>query len=294
MKRLVAVAFVLSYAVPAAAQCPPVCIDPKTGQVIIAPPPVHVEPPPVHVDPPPIHVNPPPYQPPPVVIDPQIEASRIARWKFYFDWEAKIRADVDLKIDAEVHAQARVAAQGTADTWAYRPLAGYGRNPDVAVNYPVFDMGLFGWCAAPFNGPGRPAYWGFCMQYGLRLNPDLAIRLDPAFVWESHSDIDFHSFGLSPSVTYSFAHGRGGGAASHAYVIGGVDGWLPIDGGRASPDAFGGFHAGVGAQGVSGAVGISAELRALGRAGFGPSDEHMGRFRFGVEARVYVLSFSFY
>ncbi len=279
----------LAQANPVFAQCPPVCIDPKTGQVIINPPPVHVDPPPVHVDPPPIHVNPPPYTPPTV----DLEAQRIAQWRIYFEWEAKIRLDVDAQIQATVRAQGRAAAEATPDPWRYRPLGGYGAHPDATVTYPFFDIGLLGVCVAVFQGPGRPGYGGFCLPLGIRLNPDWAIRMDPSFVWESHTDIDFHSFGLHPAVTWAYARGRGRHAASHAYLRAGFDMWLPIDGGRASPDAFGGLHAGAGAEWVEGPLGIGAEVRALARAGFGPSDERMGRLRAGVEARVYALSLAF-
>lgn len=293
MRRLalLVVALLLARAAPAAAQCPPVCVDPKTGQVVITPPPVHVDPPPVHVDPGPIHVNPPPINP--QIPNAQLEAQRIAQWHIYFDWEAKIRLEVDAQIQANVHAQARAAAEATADPWAYRPLAGYGAYPDATVTYPFFDIGILAGCVAVFQGAGHPAYYGVCEPFGIRLNRDWAIRLDPSFVFESHSDIDFHSFGFHPAVTWAFANGRGRHAASHGYLRGGLDAWLPIDGGRASPDAFGGWHVGAGAEDIEGPVGIGAEVRALARAGLGPSDAHMGRLRAGVEARVYLLSLGF-
>lgn len=262
------------------------------GTIRMRPPPVQVR-----VDPPPVHVQ----------VDPRLQAEADARaradaielqrrlsWQAYFDFEARVRFEVEAQIRARVAAEASLSAQRTPDPFLTTAPPRLGANPDRAVSYPRVELAALPFCGAVFTGPGSPYHVGFCPPVRVRFDDTWGIALDPSFLWQGHGDIEFHTLGFHPAATFAFAHGRGKGAGSHAYLRAGGDAWLPLDGGTRTPDLFLGAHVGLGVHyQASDVLGLGMEMRGLLRGGTSDADQGMSRIRAGAEARLYVIALTF-
>jgi hypothetical protein len=258
----------------------------------------------VRLRPPPVNVR---VDPPRVQVDPRLQAEADARarvaamemqrrlaWQAYFDLEARVRFDVDLRVRARVAAEASLAAERTPDPFLRTALPRLGPNPDRYVSYPRIELAPFDFCGAVFTGGGSPVHYGFCPPVRVRLDDTWGLALDPSFLWQRHGDIAFRTLGFHPAATLAFARGRGKVAGSHAFVRAGGDAWLPIDGGARTADLLLGAHVGLGVHYQAGdLLGLGVEMRGLVRFGTSDADQGMSRIRGGVEARLYFLSFSF-
>jgi hypothetical protein len=216
------------------------------------------------------------------------EMSRVLAWQAYLSWQARARAEVELEASARLEAAARLNAERAPDPYVGRMLPQLGASADGPISYPRIDLGIPSFCSAVFTGPSFPWYAGLCTTLRVRFDESWALLLDPSFLFESYGRIDLHSVGLHPALAYSFANGHGGHTGSHAFVRGGLDGSLTLDGGAASPDAFVGAHVGLGGHLSDGLLGMGIETRGLVREGTNAGNH----VRLGAELRFYVLSFS--
>ncbi|MBX3261129.1 MAG: hypothetical protein KF782_15705 [Labilithrix sp.] len=221
----------------------------------------------------------------------QAEVDRVLAWKAYLSWQARAKAEVELAASARLSADARANAERSWDRWAGAPLPLLGPRPDRYVAFPRAELSPLTFCAAVFTGRDLPSYMGACLPFRFRFDRSWSVLVDASFLFERYRDTRFHTAGLHPALAYSFAHGRGELAGSHAFVRAGFDGQIPIDGRTATPDTYVGAHAGLGAHAQLGdVVGIGLELRGLYRGGTSGADHGAARARFGAEVRAHVLT----
>lgn len=226
------------------------------------------------------------------------EIARYDAWTLRAGWTARLRLEARARAEARLRAQAAARASTSWDRWANAPLpaGALAPRPDDPVTYPRSTIGILPGCAAVFSSSRRalPAYAGFCVPYRLRLDERWGVGLDASFVWERYGAASWKSVGVHPSVSWSFARGRGSTSASDAYLRAGVDVQAPVEGGRASPDAYVGSHVGLGVL-TTGTTwgGFGVEIRGLARAGTSGADAGAAKPRLGAEVRLSLLTLSF-
>ena len=270
-----------------------VCVPGKGCSVEVKPPPVQWSPPPVQAGGgaqtqiPSTHVNP----------QWEAELARRARWEAYFSWRAKIELEARARLNARFFIdQLKFEARRSPDPYASQPAPYFAAPSDRRVKFPRVDIGFLGLCWGAYSGPGEPTYIGYCPAFRVRVSKRWGIAFDPAIVSAGYANLDFGMVGLRPGVQFSFVQGKRQSAASHAYVVAGLDVWLPFAEDQ-TPSAFFGGHAGLGAMISDGRWGIGFEVRGLVRSGFGNQDDPTARamssFRYGFEGRAPVIYVSF-
>ena len=270
-----------------------VCVPGKGCSVEVKPPPVQWQPPPVQAGGgaqtqiPSTHVNP----------QWEAELARRARWEAYFSWRAKIELEARARLNARFFIdQMKYEARLAPDPYASQSAPYFMPPGDRRVKFPRVDLGLLALCFGMYSGPGDPIYLGYCPALRLRLNRRWGIAFDPAIVTSRYANLSFGMVGLRPGVQLSFLQGKQKSTASHAYAVAGLDVWLPYAE-DATPSAFLGGHAGVGAMISDGRWGIGFEVRGLVRGGVGNQDDPtasaMSTFRVGFEGRAPVIYLSF-
>jgi hypothetical protein len=222
----------------------------------------------------------------------RLAVERWLEWKAYLDWLARIRIDAEARASARLRADASARASASWDRWASTPIPALGPHPDRIVSYPRESLGILPPCVAVFTSSRRalPAYGGVCLPFRHRFDDTWSLGVDTSYVFERYASAHWTSLGLHPNVRYSFAHGRGDGTASDAYLRAGVDGQVPLAGGHASPDTYVGGHVGLGVHANSGWAGIGMELRGLARGGTSSAVNGAARLRFGAEFRFTLLT----
>ncbi len=131
-----------------------------------------------------------------------------------------------------------------------------------------------------------------------RIKEKIGIAFDPAYAVLAHDRASIGMFGLRPGVQVSLVKGRGALASSSAYVVAGMDLWIPTTSRPITPSILLGGHAGLGLVLSYGRFGLSTELRGLVRGGIGNQDSTLAKelsaIRLGFEARFLGVVVSFW
>ena len=169
---------------------------------------------------------------------------------------------------------------------------------EVSAQFPRVDISLASVCAGFFPGRGNAFFAGYCPSVRWRIKEKLGIAFEPAYAQLDHDRARFGMFGLRPGVQFSLAEGRGITTFSTAYVIGGMDIWIPTTSRPITPSIFLGGHVGLGILLSYGRFGIGAEMLGLVRGGIGNQDSALAKElsapRLGFEVRVLGLVVSFW
>ncbi len=164
--------------------------------------------------------------------------------------------------------------------------------------FPRVDMGFVSACAGFFPGRGHVFFAGYCPSIRWRIKENFGIAFEPAYARLDHDRARFGMFGLRPGVQVSLAKGRGILATSTAYVMGGMDLWIPTTNRPIAPSTFLGGHVGLGILLSYGRLGFGTEIRGLVCGGVGNQGSALAKElstpRLGFEVRVLGLIVSFW